>query len=155
HFLQYSADVDEGAAHLFGNSQFASLSVHSRAVDGVDTADAAADGDVFILVSHDRVSLSLITAIVARDVIGASNGCNYSGTIQLTVACPVPAGTSLLCSHGSTLFICCSSFHGGLITIMPEAVMPRRSLSGSTASSICRILRIPVASRSWIMRLIC
>lgn len=64
-------------------------------------------------------------------------------------------GISLLCSYGSTLFICCFSFYGGLIIIMSEAVMLRRSLFGSIVSLICRILRISVVFRSWIMRLIC
>ena len=86
YFLRYAADVHAGAAQFFGFNQRAFLTVHSRAVDGGDTAAAAADGDVIIVFSHDILSLSLITAIVARDVIGASDGCNYSGTIQLTVA---------------------------------------------------------------------
>ncbi|CAI4220288.1 unnamed protein product, partial [Auanema sp. JU1783] len=94
HFFRHTANIYAGAAQLFGFNQRTFLAVHSRAVDGGDTAAAAADGDVIIVFSHDKVSLSLITAIVARDVIGASNGCNYSGTIQLTVACPVPAGPS-------------------------------------------------------------
>lgn len=86
HFFRHTANIYAGAAQFFGFNQRAFLTVHSRAVDGGDTAAAAADGDVIIVFSHDRVSLSLITAIVARDVIGASDGCNYSGTIQLTVA---------------------------------------------------------------------
>ncbi len=79
-------------------------------------------------------------------------GCNYSGTIQLTVACPVPAGT-----------VCCAATAARYSSAVPVSTAVNHNHAGSghaTAiavwqyrSSICRILRIPVASRSWIMRL--
>ena len=136
HFLRYAANVDAGAAQLFGFNQCAFLAVHCRTVNGGNTAAAAADSDVIIVLGHDRSFMFIvgrrsvmpsakIFAIVYLKLKGSTDGCDYSGTIQLTEVCPVPAGTSLLCSHGRTLFICCSSFHGGLITIMPDAVIPR------------------------------
>lgn len=72
-------------------------------------------------------SMAVIGLIAETLEKGLSEGKNftYSGTTQFTVVWPVPEGTSTFSNHGSTLFICCSSFHGGLITIMPEAVMPR------------------------------
>ncbi|MNC29057.1 hypothetical protein D3C75_772920 [compost metagenome] len=139
YFFRYATHVYAGTAQLFRLNQCAFLSIHRRTVNGGNTAAAAANGEVVIMFGHDVSLMSRkIFAIVARRENGSTDSCNsrYSGTTQLNVVEPLPDGTRVLCSHGSTLAICCSSFHGGLITIMPEAVMPRRSLSGSTASSI-------------------
>ncbi len=125
-FFRYAAHVDAGAAQRFGFNQGAFLAVHGRTVDRSDTATAAADGEVVVVSGHGCYLLMIrINAIVVLTNRGSTYSCDYSGTTHFSVVWPVPAGTSALCSHGNSVAICCSSFHGGLMTIMPEAVMPR------------------------------
>ncbi|EHJ0851011.1 hypothetical protein KAB58_002937, partial [Salmonella enterica] len=73
--------------------------VHSGAVNRGDTAAAAADSDVIIVFGHDRSFMFVvgridsalpakIFAIVYLKVKGSTDGCDYSGTIQLTEVCP-------------------------------------------------------------------
>ena len=53
HFLRYAADVHAGAAQVFGFNQRTLLAVHSGTVNGGDTAAAAANGDIVIMLAHE------------------------------------------------------------------------------------------------------
>ena len=53
HFLRYAADVYAGTAQVFRFNQRALLAVHSGTVNGGDTAAAAANGDIVIMLAHE------------------------------------------------------------------------------------------------------
>ncbi|MNP30653.1 hypothetical protein D3C76_1237360 [compost metagenome] len=55
HFLRYTTDVDAGAAEVFRFNQGALLAIHGRTVNRGDTAAAAADSDVVIMLSHGLI----------------------------------------------------------------------------------------------------
>ncbi|MNS52580.1 hypothetical protein D3C72_852990 [compost metagenome] len=52
HFFRYTTDVHAGAAQLFGFNQRTFLAVHGCTVNRGDTAAAAANGDVVIMLAH-------------------------------------------------------------------------------------------------------
>ncbi len=54
HLFRDAADVNAGAAQFFGFNQGALLAVHRRAINRGDTAAAAADGEIIIMLCHDR-----------------------------------------------------------------------------------------------------
>ncbi len=95
HFFRYAAHVNAGAAQFFGFNQCAFLAVHCCTVNGGNTAAAAANSDVIIVLGHDRSFMFIvgrrsvtpsakIFAIVYLILKGSTDGCDYSGTIQLT-----------------------------------------------------------------------
>ncbi|MNP32735.1 hypothetical protein D3C76_1259350 [compost metagenome] len=52
HFFRYTTDVNAGAAQLFGFNQRTFLAVHGCTVNRGDSAAAAANGDVVIMLAH-------------------------------------------------------------------------------------------------------
>ena len=52
-FFRHAADVHAGTAQVFGFNQRALLAVHSGTVNGGDTAAAAANGDIVIMLAHE------------------------------------------------------------------------------------------------------